>query len=72
MGHCWGGIDKLISNIFSWTLIHGRPGIGQPARTYVHQLCADIGYSLEDLPKAMDDKNRWQEKVRELHASSTT
>ena len=28
---------------------HGRTSVGGPARTYLHQLCADTGCSLEDL-----------------------
>ena len=35
------------------------------------QLCTNTGCSLEDLPKAMDDWDEWQERVRELRASST-
>ena len=29
---------------------------GRPARTYIQQLCADTGCSLEDLPGVMDDR----------------
>ena len=43
-----------------------------PARTYIQQLCADTGCSLEDLPEAMDDRERWQERVREIRADGTT
>ena len=35
------------------------------------QLCADTGCSLEDLPGAMNDREGWQERVREIPASST-
>ena len=45
--------------IFMWcevfqlcTPSHGRSKAGRPARTYLQQLCADTGYSLEDLPGA--------------------
>ena len=31
-----------------------------------------IECSLEDLPKAMDDREKWQERVREICASNTT
>ena len=30
------------------------------------------GCKLEDLPEMMDDRNGWQERVRELHAVNTT
>ena len=31
-----------------------------------HQFCADIGCSLENLPRTMDDRDGWREKGREL------
>ena len=27
--------------------------------TYIHQLCVDIGYHLEDLPRVIADTIRW-------------
>ena len=30
---------------------------GLPAKTYIHQICADTGCRLEDLPSALTDKN---------------
>ena len=70
-GHCWRSKDKLISHILQWTPSHGRAKAGWPARTYIQQLCDDTGYSLEDLPEAMNDRNRWQDRVREICADST-
>ena len=32
------------------------------------KLCADTRCSLEDLPGVMDDRDRWQERVREIRA----
>ena len=71
-GHCWRREGKLISNILLWTPSHGRAKAGQLARTYIQQLCANTGCTLEDLPRAMDDRNRWRERIREIHASSAT
>ena len=68
MGHCWRSRDKLISDIFLWTSSHGRAKAGWPARTYIQQLCADTGCSLEDLPGAMDDRDGWWERVREIRS----
>ena len=45
---------------------------GQPTRTYIQQLCAKIGCSPEDLPEAMDDREGWQERVRDICANGTT
>ena len=72
VGHSWRSRDKLISNILQWTHSHGRAKAGRPARTYIQQLCADTGYTLEDRPWAMDDKNGGRERVREIRAGSAT
>ena len=71
-GHCWRRGDELISNILQWTPSHGQAKAERPARTDIQQLCADTGSNLEDLLGPMDDRERWQERVREIHASSTT
>ena len=34
------------------------------AQTYIQQLSADTGCSPEDQPEAMDDRERWRERVR--------
>ena len=71
-GHCWRSKDEFISDILLWTLSHVQANAGRPVRTYTQQLCADTGYSLEDLPGAMDEREGWQERVREICASSAT
>ena len=71
-GHCWRSKDELISDLLLWTTSHGRAKVGRAVRTYIQQLCADIGYSLEDLPEEMGDKDGWRERVREIRAGSTT
>ena len=45
---------------------------GRPARTYIQQLCAGMGCNPEDLPEAMDDREWWQERVRDIHADGAT
>ena len=40
--------DKLISDILLWTPSQGQAEVGRPASTYIQQLCADTGCSLED------------------------
>ena len=57
---------------FSYGPNHRRANVGHPARTYLQQLCTDTGCSLEDLPNAIDDREEWQRRVREIHAHSTT
>ena len=65
-GHCWRNRDEVISDVFLWTPLHGRAKAGQPARTYIQQLCADTGCRPEDLPEAMDDQDGWRERVRDI------
>ena len=51
---------------------NGQTKAGWPARTYIQQLCEDTGCSPEDLPKAMNDREKWRERVRDIRASGTT
>ena len=71
-GHCWRSRDELISDVLLWTLTYGRAKAGRPARTYIQSLCEDTGCSPEDLPKAMNDREEWQERVRSIRAGDTT
>ena len=43
--------------------------IGGLAITYTQQLCADTECIPEDLPEAMDDKEGWRERIRDMHAA---
>ena len=69
-GHCWRNKDEFISDILRWSPSHRRAEARRPARSYIQQLCADSGYSLEDILGAMDDRDKWQERVREICADS--
>ena len=71
-GHCWRSRDKLISDVLLWTPAHGRAKAGRPARTYIQQLCEDTGCCPEDLPEAMNDREKWRERLRDIRATSTT
>ena len=71
-GHCWRNMDELISDVLLWTPTHGRAKAGRPARTYIQPLCEDTGCCLEDLPEAMNDREKWRERVRDIRATSTT
>ena len=71
-GHCWRSRDELISDILLWIPKYGRAKAGRPARTYKQQLCEDTGCSPEDLPEAMNDREKWRERVSDICASSTT
>ena len=71
-GHCWRSRDELISDVLLWTPTHGRAKAGRTARTYIQQLCEDTGCCPEDLPEAMNQREKWRERVRDIRATSTT
>ena len=71
-GHCWRSKDELISDVLLWTPTHGCARVGRPARTYIQQLCEDTGCNPEDLPEAMNDREKWRETVRDIRAGGTT
>ena len=70
-GHCWRSRDELIRDVLLWIPTHGRAKAGRPARTYIQQLCEDTGCCPEDLPWAMNDREEWRERVRDIRAAST-
>ena len=71
-GYCWRSRDELINDILLWTPTYGQAKAGWPARTYIQQLCENMGCSPEDLPEAMKDRGKWWGRVRDIRASSTT
>ena len=71
-GHCWRSRGELISDVLLWTPTYARAKAGRPARTYIQQLCEDTECSPENLPEAMNDREKWRERVRDIHASGTT
>ena len=71
-GHYWRSRDEFISDVLLWTPSHSRVKAGWPARTYIQQLCVDTGCSPEDLPEAMDDREGWRYRVRDIRADGVT
>ena len=69
-GHCWRSRDELIRDVLLWIPTHGRAKAGRPARTYIQQLCEDTECCPEDLPRAMNDREEWRERVRDIRATS--
>ena len=67
-GHCWRSRDDLISDV----RLYGRAKAGRPARTYIQQLCEDTGCSPEDLLEAMNDREKWRKRVKDIRAGGTT
>ena len=71
-GHYWRSKDELISDVLLWTHTYGQAKAGRPARTYIQRLCEDTGCNPEDLPEAMNNREKWRERVRDIRASGTT
>ena len=71
-GHCWRSRDELISDVLLWTPTYGRAKAGRPARTYIQQLCEDTECGPEDLPEAMNDREKWRERGGDIRAGGTT
>ena len=61
-GHCWRSRDELIRDVLLWTPSYSRAKAGRPARTYIQQLFEDTGCSPEDLPEAINDREKWRER----------
>ena len=71
-GHFRRSRDQLICDILLWTPSHGRAKAGRPARTYIEQFSADTRCSLEDRPRAVDVRDWWRERVREIRVGGVT
>ena len=71
-GHCWRSRDELKSDVLLWTPTCGRAKARRPARTYIEQLCGDTGCTPEDLSEAMNDREKWRERVMDIRAGSMT
>ena len=59
----------VFSVVLLWTPTYGWAKAGWPAWTYIQQLCEDTGRSPEDLPEAMNDREKWRERVRDILAA---
>ena len=71
-GHRWSSKDELISDVLLWTPTYGQAKAGRPAQTYIQQLCEGTGCNPEDLPEAMNDREKWRERVRDIRTGGTT
>ena len=84
-GHCWRSRDELITDVLLWNP-HIWPSKSRSfasltfiicftyirTNDYIQQLCEDMGCSPEDLPEAMNGREKWRERVRDIRASSMT
>ena len=56
-------------DVLQRTPTHRRASVGRLARTYRQLLCTDTGYSLEDLPEAMDGRDGRKESEKYVLAT---
>ncbi|CAM1311015.1 Uncharacterised protein r2_g2141 [Pycnogonum litorale] len=70
-GHCWRSKEELVGDILLWKTSHGKQSAGRPKKTYIDQMMDDTGCRLEELPNAMEDRERWKKHVMDCRASST-
>ena len=70
--YIWRSKDEVISDVLLWTPTYGCAKVGRPARTYIQQLCEDTGCNPEDLTEAMNDREKWRERVRDIRAGGAT
>ena len=70
--NCWRSRVELISDVLLWAPSHGQAKAGWPAPTYIQQLCEDTGCSPENPPEAINDREEWRERVRDIRTGGTT
>ena len=61
---------RHLRDVLLWIPTHGRAKAGRPARTYIQQLCENTGCCPEHLPRAMNDREEWRERVRDIRDTS--
>ena len=62
--HCWKSRNEFIRYVHQWNLTHRLSTVWQPAKAYIHQLNADTGWCLEDLPSAIGNRDKWHGRVK--------
>ena len=65
-GHSYRSRDELIRDVLLLTPSYGLGKAGLPARTYIQHLCEDTGCGPEDLLEAMNDREKWRERVNTM------
>ena len=65
-------MEKLINDVLLWTPLHRRAKARRPACAYLQHLWANTECSSEDLPEAINDREGWRERVRDMHADGVT
>ena len=54
------------------TPTYGHISVGWPAKIYIHQLCAETGCWLEDMPGVITYRDEWWEREKGIHVLTHT
>ena len=68
--HCWRCKEELISNILLWIITYEHTNVDLLAKTYIHLLCTDTEYCLENFSRAIAIETDCGRKSRETVLSS--
>ena len=68
-GDCYRSKDEVVSDLILWTTKHCKAKVGPPSKTYTKQLTEDADCQLEDLPRAMKDREYWRGRVNMVQAT---
>ena len=70
-GNCWRSREELINDVIQWTPTYCRAKAWQPARTCIQQLYEGTGFCPEDVAEAMNEREKWRERLKDICASGT-
>ena len=56
-------LRKKLSKLLC-TSTYGYSNVSWQAKTYIHRFCVDTGCCLEDLPRAMANRDSWCERIK--------
>ena len=65
-GHCWRSRDELIRDVLPHMAMQKQDD------QHEHTFSEDTGCCPEDLPRAMNDREEWRERVRDIRSTSAT
>ena len=71
-GHSWRSKEEIVSDVMLWRPTQGTTSVGRPSRTYINQLADDAGCLPEDLPRVMQDRTEWKERVKWVRDNLST
>ena len=64
--------DELMNKVILWAPTNRYTNIGWPVKIYNHDFYMNTEYRFEDMPRAMNDRDRLWERVKWIWAISTT